>query len=359
MKRFFIIILFAPLLAAAQKKLTVTGTITGLKEASRVSLTDMNKPADTIAKATVKKGTFTIKAALKESMLLSLNLDNTNKIPLFLDNGLVKISGNINDVQKLKVSGSNSQAVFELFQKRFNPLFEQLGKLNKQAQLTGLTDSLQLEMNNARDSIQETIDVFIEKYKSSPVSSFLLAVTIQLNDDILLTEKRVNSLKQSALENMYGTYLKETIAEKKITAIGTTAMDFTQADTSGNPVALSSLRGKYVLLDFWASWCGPCRQENPNVVQSFNKFKEKNFTVLGVSLDRPGQKAKWLQAIHADNLTWTHVSDLQFWNNAVAQQYRVQSIPQNLLIGPDGKIVAKDLRGPALESKLCELLGCN
>jgi peroxiredoxin len=113
------------------------------------------------------------------------------------------------------------------------------------------------------------------------------------------------------------------------------------------------------LLDFWASWCGPCRQENPTVVQNYHKFKDKNFTVLGVSLDRPGQKAKWLQAIHADNLTWTHVSDLQFWNNAVAQQYRVQSIPQNFLIGPDGKIVAKNLRGPDLESKLCEVLGCN
>jgi peroxiredoxin len=112
-----------------------------------------------------------------------------------------------------------------------------------------------------------------------------------------------------------------------------------------------------VLVDFWASWCRPCRAENPNVVKVYNKFKNKNFTVLGVSLDQ--EKAAWVKAIEKDKLTWTHVSDLQQWNNAVAQLYRVQSIPQNFLIDPNGNIVAKDLRGEDLEKKLCELLGCN
>jgi peroxiredoxin len=130
--------------------------------------------------------------------------------------------------------------------------------------------------------------------------------------------------------------------------------DFTQDDTTGKPIRLSSYRGKYVLVDFWASWCGPCRQENPNVVANYNRFKSKNFTVLGVSLDKT--KSAWVDAIAMDGLTWGHVSDLKGWTNAVAQQYQITSIPQNFLIGPDGKIIAKNLRGPALESKLESIL---
>ncbi|WP_431215912.1 thioredoxin-like domain-containing protein [Puia sp. P3] len=116
------------------------------------------------------------------------------------------------------------------------------------------------------------------------------------------------------------------------------------------------LQGKYVLVDFWASWCVPCRGENPNVVAAFNKYKDRNFTVLGVSLDQPTGKEKWLKAIHDDRLTWTHVSDLKFWNNAVARQYDINSIPANLLLDPEGKIVAKDLHGEELEKKLSEVL---
>jgi peroxiredoxin len=135
------------------------------------------------------------------------------------------------------------------------------------------------------------------------------------------------------------------------------APDFTQADVNGVPVKLSSFRGKYVLIDFWASWCGPCREENPNVVRVFNKYKEKNFTVLGVSLDKQSGRADWLAAIKSDGLNWTQVSDLKFWNNAAAALYYVSSIPANFLIDPNGKIIAKDLRGDDLDAKLKEVLG--
>ena len=146
---------------------------------------------------------------------------------------------------------------------------------------------------------------------------------------------------------------KPAIAAK--TSIGSTAMDFTQNDKTGKPVSLSAFRGKYVLVDFWASWCGPCRAENPNVVSAYAKYHPKGFDILSVSLDRPGDKDKWLRAIHADKLDWTHVSDLQFWQNAEAVAYGVGSIPQNFLIDPQGKIIAKGLRGDELEEKLSEI----
>jgi peroxiredoxin len=176
--------------------------------------------------------------------------------------------------------------------------------------------------------------------------------------DVSIIEPVFNSLSARVRESYTGTAMKSSIDKRRAVTIGQQAPAFTQNDENDKPVTLANFKGKYVLLDFWASWCGPCRKENPYVVKAYNQFKEKDFTVLSVSLDKPGHKADWLAAIQKDGLTsWTHVSDLQFWDNQVAKLYGVQSVPQNFLIDKNGKIIAANLRGEELIGTLEKLVG--
>lgn len=360
MKKLLLALLFLPSLVFAQTKgFTITGKVAGVADGT-VKITSTQDVNQVVASGDIKDGAFTVTGTLPEPGLFWLVLSNEQPQYIYLENNPIKISGSKKDLKNLKIEGSASQNDFDQFQETFNPL---IGELNAVAAAMQKETSekkkeqLMAKYDSVVTSINKEVGKFVTAKKSSYVSPFVLFVTAQLNQDVKTLEGYYNQLAEPVRNSNIGKSLAEYIAYNKVGSVGTPALEFTQNDTAGQPVSLSSFKGKYVLVDFWASWCRPCRAENPNVVKVYNKFKDKNFTVLGVSLDQ--EKDAWIKAIEKDKLTWTHVSDLQQWNNAVAQLYRVQSIPQNFLIDPQGNIVAKDLRGPELEKKLCELLGCN
>ncbi|SHL97153.1 TlpA disulfide reductase family protein [Chitinophaga sp. CF418] len=174
--------------------------------------------------------------------------------------------------------------------------------------------------------------------------------------DAPAVEPLFNSLSAFLRSSVDGKAMGARIAAAKTVAVGSIAPAFTLNDVNGSPIKLTDFRGKYVLLDFWASWCGPCRAENPNYIKAYRQFKDKNFTLLGVSLDREDQKDAWLEAIKKDGLEWPQVSDLKYWDSEVTRMYDVRAIPQNFLIDPNGKIIAKNMRGEELQQTLTAIL---
>jgi peroxiredoxin len=316
-----------------------------------------------IDSAVSRKGSFTMKGgAIEYPQLIQLVAGNTRKrTSFYLENSEITVTGNLDSLFKAEVKGSKTQDEYDSFIKSNKTLSDpyssivikyqaasQSGDVANVAILEKELDSLQTEMTNLQKNYVKT------NPKSYVSPSILVSLSYEMEADEI--ESMINGLDTSLTALPQIVTLKERVTVMKAVSVGQKAPDFTLNDVNDKPVALSSKIGsKLLLIDFWAAWCNPCRQENPNVVKVYNEFHKKGFDVFGVSLDRT--KDAWVKAIADDKLTWTHVSDLQYWNNAAAKIYAVNSIPANFLLDETGKIIGKNLRGEALYNKVNEVLG--
>ena len=345
----------------AQQAFTIKGTIAGAPDNTEVLLHFDNPQNEPIAKGTVKKGAFELTGTFQEPALYVLTVGGAKQnLGLFLEAGNLSIKAHMDSLPSAEVTGSVLHKAFDQFRKDFDPLFLRLDVLGKQLSnpaYASKQDSIYAVARTLITELDAKADAYIAANKNSAVTPLLLYIMYSFFQQPEILDTRFAQLEEQARSSYYGRMVNNIVQENKIGAVGTEAMDFQQADTSGAMISLTSFRGKYVLVDFWASWCGPCRMENPNVVEAFEQYKNKNFTVLGVSLDR--SRDPWIQAIQQDGLKWTQVSDLKFWNNEVAKMYKITSIPQNFLIDPQGKIIAKNLRGEELKARLEEILKSN
>jgi Peroxiredoxin len=256
-----------------------------------------------------------------------------------------------------KIKGSKSEEFYKVYTDyvcSFDNKIDSIRQLAINRDNEARRPVLMKEMNRVLEDKRVQTKDYILKHPNQFVSLNLLeeyaGYSIVYADVQPVFEKLVPELKNS----VKGKIFAEKLAVAKSSGVGVQAADFTQPDTAGVPVSLSSFRGKWVLIDFWASWCAPCRAESPVLKQAYEEFKSKNFDILAVSLDF--NRTNWIKAIKDDGLTWHHVSDLKYWKNGVAVQYGVVSAPQNILVDPTGKIVAKNLRGEELKSKLLQLI---
>jgi len=278
---------------------------------------------------------------------------------VFVDSGQMTIYGERDSLEDARVTGStteNAYLDYEQQMKPFRDLTDSLDLSYETAEKKGETRQLD-SLNNVYDTIehnqQKAIMTYVKANPGSLIGAWAVTQNFLYNPDIGILSDLYHSLDSAIRSTSYGRLIDRSLIIARKVALGQVAPDFTEKDPQGKPVSLSSLRGKYVLVDFWASWCGPCRAENPNVVKAYRQFKDKGFTILGVSLDK--NKDSWVQAIKQDHLDWNQVSDLKFWNNRVAKLYGIRAIPSNFLLDRDGKILARNLRGKKLDQELAML----
>ena len=344
---------------------TLHGNIKGTTSAKAYLSHTYNKETITDS-AIIKNGAFVFKGTAPEPLLYTLKLSDTKQQKIFfIENADMHITGERDSIFKAKVTGSPTGDLYTSFYSlTWKPVTDRAGVIYKKMDVASQKGKIKIDSVSRKQFDKEFEE--LGKFNDTVITAFVKQHPSSVATAVIIEDRYIGYaapekaavlyalLNDKVKKSVYGAEIKKALDLDAKTGLGKFASDFTQPDTSGKPVSLHDFKGKYVLIDFWASWCAPCRAENPNVVKAYKKYHDKGFEILGVSLDN--KKEAWLKAIAADGLSWNHVSDLKGWSNAAAADYGVKSVPANYLLDRDGKIIAKGLRGEFLDKKLAELL---
>ena len=371
--KLFILALLPLSIFAQSESFTVKGTVGKLNSPSKVYLSYRQNKTVITDSASIKNGMFELKGQVSNPVKAKLVLDHAGKglqslrtpdfVELYLEKGVISLTSKdsvYNAVVVGSVVNDDNRKLTEKLAAAKNKMKVMMAEYyaapDEKKKSKVFQDETEKRYNAITKEIQEIESAFIRDNPNSYVSLDIIKNTGGSIPNVEVLDSLFKSLTETIRNSSAGKELSERIDKLKLVAVGAIAPDFTQMTPENQPVKLSDFKGKYVLIDFWASWCGPCRAENPNVVKVYNQYKDNGFTVLGISLDNEKGRDAWLKAINKDQLTWTQVSDLKGWYNEVAALYSVKAVPQNFLIDPNGKIIAKNLRGEELAAKLKEII---
>ncbi len=342
----------------------IKGNIKGLKDDSVILFIRhydkaKNLQADTIV-TTAKNDRFLLPGktdGIHDASVVVGGIRSRRSFTFFIEKGTILANGSIDSLDNVAVTGTPENDVYTAYRKIENNIYSHIRVLQTRLKQAGENEKNKLtaEINAWRDSIRDGRVQFITTRPGSPAAAIYLYV-LQDNIPVEQLESLYNNLSPTVKGVGFVRNIPEKIAARKRSAIGKMAPDFSSKDTSGNSVKLSDFRGKYVLLEFWANWCVPCRQQSPHLAKVYHEFKDKGFTILQYSVDEKNAESKWKDAIRKDQLTWTQISDLNGFESNVSRLYGVQPIPDNFLIDPDGRIIGRRLEGKELEEKLKSVL---